>query len=222
MGENPQKIADFTNQMAKSYIDDYLKSKSFAAELTAEFIDTRAEQIKTKLVEAETKMENFRINKNVLNTKQELDIGLKKISQLEVQLSNLSMKKITMDSLSKYVKKESSEYQKYAPSFESYGGLLFVELMKNYQSLLNEKQRLLNEFTIESKVVKDVDYQLSQTKGYVTQSIANHQELVEYQHKLLMKSIEEEKHKFDNIPQKERNYLVLMSCLLYTSDAADD
>ena len=207
-GENAQKIADFTNQLAESFTNEYLETKVKAATLTAEFINSQITQARERLIESESKIEQFRYDQNLLNSKQELEIGLKKISQLEVQLANLALKKITMDSLIVYVQEDAEDYTKYAPSFESYGGLLFVELMKKYQSLLDKRRELSAQYTQESIEIREVNEKLKQTKAYIKNSITNHRELVNYQYDLLKERVEFEKTRFDNLPTKERNLLI--------------
>lgn len=207
-GENPHKIADFTNLLVATFTEDYLETKVQAAHLTSNFIDSQIVDIKKKLMESEVNLERFRYDKKVLNSKQQLEIGLKKIAQLDVQLANLSLKKITMDSLIVYVENENEDYTKYAPSFESYGGLLFVELMKKYQSLLDERRSLLSQYTPESREINEINEKLSQTKGYIKNSIINHRELVKYQYDLLSDRVKLENEKFTDLPSKERRFLV--------------
>lgn len=206
-GENPQKIADFANLLVATFTKDYLETKVQAAHLTSNFIDSQIVDIKERLVESEINLERFRYDKKVLNSKQQLEIGLKKIAQLDVQLANLSLKKITMDSLIVYVENEDEDYINYAPSFESYGGLLFVELMKKYQSLLDERRSLSAQYTRESRELDEINEKLLQTKGYIKNSIVNHRELVKYQYDLLSDRVKLEKERFTDLPSKERKFL---------------
>lgn len=89
--KHPQKTADITNRICEAYIEDYIKTKSGAAQKTVDFIDEKLQTISGELSHSEETLKTFKENNDVVNTLQETETGLREISKLKVELINLEM-----------------------------------------------------------------------------------------------------------------------------------
>ncbi len=208
-GENPHRVADFVNAVAKAYLQDHISNKMKAAKMTEEFLDSRTQEALDQLHEAENNLESYRLQNLVLNIEQETETDLRKIAQLDIQQVNLNMKKVTLDSLEHYVLTDVDRFLELAPSFEAYGGLLYTELMKKLKSLESEKIDLLNRFTTASEEIQIIDKKINDLVSYLVENIKNHRINTVHQLNLIEAEIERETRKLDNLPSREKKMVML-------------
>ncbi|MEM8886381.1 MAG: Wzz/FepE/Etk N-terminal domain-containing protein [Bacteroidota bacterium] len=204
-GRNAKRVADFTNAVANSYLEDHISHKMAAADLTEEFLDKRIQETARRLNAAERALESFRLNNKVLNLSQETETDLRKISQLEIQQTNLNMKLVVLDSLIKYVQLDREKFLQLAPSYESYGGLLFTELVKQLKGLEEEKIELERKYAKGSDELWTVDQKISKLVNYIQENIHNHRKNSYAQLDKIEKDINGEKKSLESIPTVEKN-----------------
>ena len=208
-GEHPKKTADFTNAIATAYLQDHIESKMSAANETEGFLDDRLSETAADLNQAELNLESFRLNNRVLNLKQETETNLRKISQLDIQLTNLRMKLVVLDSLEAYIKEDPSKFLNLAPSFEAYGGLLFTELVKKMKSLESDKIDLENIYSKNSEEIKGIDKKVKDLVDYIIENIQNHKQNTLYQQSKIEADIFAEERDLDNLPTLEKDMIRL-------------
>lgn len=204
-GRNAERVADFTNAIASSYLEDHIAHKMTAANLTEDFLDNRIRESLDKLNRAERALESFRLNNKVLNLGQETETDLRKIAQLEIQETNLNMKLVVLDSLSKYVQLDLEKFLQLAPSYESYGGLLFTELVKQLKNLEEEKIELERKYAKGSDELLSVDQKIRNLVSYIKENIHNHRKNSYAQLDKIGKDINGEKKALESIPTVEKN-----------------
>ena len=208
-GEHPNRTADFANAIASAYLQDHIDSKMSAANETEGFLDDRLSETAADLNQAELNLENFRLNNRVLNLKQETETNLRKISQLDIQLTNLKMKLVVLDSLEAYIKEDPSKFLNLAPSFEAYGGLLFTELVKKMKSLESDKIDLENKYSKNSQEIKGIDKKVKDLVDYIIENIQNHKQNTLYQQSKIEADIFVEERGLDNLPTLEKDMIRL-------------
>lgn len=208
-GEHPQRVAAFCNNVAESYIQDHIDTKTMAAKTTQNFLQEQLKEIGDKLSMSESLLEEYRLKHRVYNTRQETETGLRELSQLNIQLINIEMKRATLDSLWKYIDVNDDEFIELAPAFESYGGLLYTELIKKLKSLKSDRIDLLTRYTESSIEVTAMDEKIADVVSYLKKNIANHRENVITQLQEIHKGIDEANAFFDDMPSKERKMIDL-------------
>ncbi len=205
--EVPQKSADFINALAKAYINDYVGSKSAAAEKTVAFIDKRLTQIAQELDHSEKNLQNFKLENHVVNTYQETETGLKKLSELSIQQTNLEMTETALNELYEYVT-QNKDFSDAAPNF-GFGDLLFTESIKNLRLFTNEKRDLLTRYTTDNEKVKNVDAKIADLKKYIIEAIKNSKKDINIKKRELDMAVDVASHEFDGLPVRERNQVIL-------------
>ncbi len=208
-GEHPERVADFTNAVAQAYLEDHIESKMQAAQLTEIFLDKRTNDTYQKLKISENVLEDYRLKNRVLNIRQETETDLRKIAQLDVQLINLQMKMVAMDSLENSIKKDRNSFLEVAPSYESYGGLLFTELIKKMKSLESDKTDLLNRYTASSEEVRSVEKKMDDITKYVVENIKSHRTSTALQLQKIESKIDVATRKMDDLPTTEKQMVML-------------
>lgn len=205
--ESPQRAADIVNALSEAYINDYVSTKSQAAQKTLEFIDERLVQIEKDLAESEWELERYKLKNRVVNTVQETETDLRKLSDLKVQEINLSMSEESLSELEGYIN-SGSYFDKVAPQF-GYGDLLFTELVKRLKQLADERRDLLLKYTPESPEALVNDEKIGEIKHYIAEGIASARRELEVKKAGLAESIASADAEFIKYPARERQLKIL-------------
>lgn len=84
-GENPQKEADFINELNNVFIEFGMENETKNTESSVEFIDSQLERIKGSLSTAEEKFSKYRQNNQVMNLGSEAQSVYQKLQEIEEQ-----------------------------------------------------------------------------------------------------------------------------------------
>ncbi|MBK6446512.1 MAG: polysaccharide biosynthesis tyrosine autokinase [Bacteroidetes bacterium] len=206
--EVPQKSSDFANALAMAYITDYIESKSEAAAKTVQFIDDRLDQIGKELKESEFKLEEYRLKYKIINTTQETETGLRKLSQLKVEQTNLDMEAVALEQLQEYVDMRK-DFNDAGPAFDAIADPLFTDMIKNLKSYQQERRELLTRFTPDHEKVRLIDGKIEDVITYSREAIRNAKNAIKAKRAQMDAAVELADHEFDNLPTKEKNMIVL-------------
>lgn len=206
---NPQFAADVVNHLAQTYITDYVTSKSKAADKTVEFINQQLDDVGSKLRRSEEKLEQYKLNKDVVNTYQETETGLREISQMKIFHTNLLMKKAALDSLNQYINGRDVAFNKLAPQFDAFGDILLSELIKQHKLYEAEREDLLQRYTTESKYIKAIDRKIESITVYIKEAVQNAYKDLEVKEQEIKRKLDASTNMFETIPTREREMLVI-------------
>ena len=106
-GTNPEKDMDFLNGLVRAYQDLDLKKKNEAAERTIEFIRNQLVSIKDSLRTVEFQLERFGNSGRVKDLSSDAQRLLERISEFEVQKSELLIRQNYFKYLEEYLQKGS-------------------------------------------------------------------------------------------------------------------
>ncbi|MDX1348963.1 MAG: GNVR domain-containing protein [Putridiphycobacter sp.] len=205
--EHPQKAADFANVLCQVYLNDYMLTKSNAANLTVGFIDEQLAVVGKRLREAEYRLKNFKENNGVVNTTQETETGLREISKLNIQLINLKTTERAMKQIL-FAINNSEEIDLGAVKF-GFGDLLMTELIKKQNNLKDQRKEALLKYKEESENVKVIDSKIEEINLYLKQAIKQNLVDIEIQRGSIELQVLESSRMFDDLPEREKNYQIL-------------
>ena len=201
----PEKTALFVNELAKTYIKDYIESKYTNANAAVNFIKQEINKSRNKLIISENNLQNFRDKSNVIDVKQESETDLRRIAQLKIQQTNVRMSLDAIKNLNKYVASGKKNYFDLALNFEEYNDLLSTELVKRMKALQAEKKDLLLVYTPENEKVKVVDEKLKDVIDYQIEGIKNSERDLQIKYDALTQDIHQLESVFVGFPEKEKN-----------------
>lgn len=207
--EVPEKAAAFVNALSKTYVEDYIDSRTGAAGKTVNFIDEQLAVVGQKLRDAEAKLETYRLKHNIINTRQETETDLRKIAQLKIQLANMEMNEAALDSLNSYINKSGQNFMDLAPNFEAYNDLLSTELIKKLKQYQAEKKDLLLKYTAEDEKVKVIDEKVADIELYIRESIKNSRLNIAIKRQEIEQTIAEAEKVFIGLPSREKQMVIL-------------
>lgn len=200
----PLKSSEFVNMHMQTYVEDYIENRSQAAKKSIVFLDHQIEEVSSKLNKEETNLEEYKLNNNIINTRQETETGLKKIAQLKIQLANLQLKKNMLDSLDKYVNSSQKDFLSLAPHVDVSDDMMYFELMNQIQKLRAKRKELLIDYTINSDKVLTLDSKLNDLVDYLKESIKNSKANLVSQYKQLEATIIKAEEEYKNTPTIEK------------------
>lgn len=205
----PQKAADFINMLSQTYVQDFIDSKYMAANTTVKFLNNQLDEVGGKLSASENAIQNYRDNKGIINIRQETETDLRKISDMKVQLTNVTMNLEAIRNLEQYMVKGRDNILDLAPNFEAYTDLLSTELIKKMKQLQAEKKDLLTKFTPEYEEVKNIDDKLKDISIYLEEGIRNTRKSLEAKQARLTSDIAESESVFVGLAEREKTMGIL-------------
>lgn len=205
--ENPKKVAEFANVLCRTYINDYVVTKSSAAKRTVDFIDKKINDVLKDLQNAELELEEYKDVNGVVNTRQETETGLRQISNLEIQLINLEMNEKAVLELEEYIS-SGNYFAERAINF-GFGDLLMTELVKKLKLWQDERIDLLVKYTPESDEVKAVDQKIEEIKVYIVEAIKRNKSEILTRRAEIEKSLETVSTQFEGLSTREKEMRIL-------------
>ena len=202
-----EKNALFLNTLAEAYIEDYITTKSGAAAKTVDFIDEKLAVIKQDLYNAEIRLEEFKKENEVVNTYQETETGLRKLSQLKVQLINLEINAASLQELYDYLTSDA-DFSSATAGF-GFGDLLFTEFLKKLKQLESERAQLLTIYQPVHEQVRLKEQEIEDVRRYLIEGIKTARNDLSSKKKKLEREVELLSHQFDDLPERERLQLAL-------------
>lgn len=205
--EDPEFSADFANILCSVYVDDYIYTKSLAASKTLSFIDERMTALQSVLSESENKLEGYKIDHDVVNTRQETETGLRELSKLQVQLINLEMEEKAVGELEAYIS-AGDYYEETAINF-GFGDLLLTELVKKLKLYTDEKRDLQIKYTDNDPKVKNAQEKIDDIEAYIKEAIAQNKVNIELRRTEIQNNINRLNTQFEDIPTREKEMRIL-------------
>jgi uncharacterized protein involved in exopolysaccharide biosynthesis len=205
----PVKAAKVVNTLSKIYVQDFILSKVESADITVKFLNKQIDSIDNKLVHSEDNLQSYRDQNRIINTRQETETDLRKISEMKIQASNLRM---TIDAISKlyeYLMNNNANVLELAPNFQAFNDLLSTEMVKNIKELQIKRRDLLLDYTAEDEKVKVIDDKIKDYTQYIREAVKN--SLIDYKtkHARLEDEIFQASQSFNNLPVKEKTMNIL-------------
>jgi len=201
------KAADFNNALCETYIEDYIITKTYAANKTVGFIDVKLEEIGKDLSKAEQELESYKMKNDVVNTLQETETGLRQLSNLKVQLVNTEMSEKAILELEDYIN-NGNYFEETAINF-GFGDLLMTELVKKMKSWNDEKQDLLIKYKKGSDQIIAVNYKIEEIKRYIKEAIKSNKREIITKREKLEAELKILSTQFEDIPTREKDLQIL-------------
>lgn len=205
----PEKAALFVDQLAQTYIQDYIESKYKAANVTVNFLNQQIKEAGEKLAQSENKIEAYRNENDIVNIRQETETDLRKVSELKIQQTNIRMNLEAIEELNRYIAFGKDNFLALAPNFEAFTDLLSTEIIKNIKKLQAEKKDLLLTYTPNDERVMVIDEKLKDLTNYLIESIKNTKNNLQVKYDRLTQDIQTAEQVFVTVPEKEKNMTIM-------------
>ena len=169
---NAKKTTAIVNQIATEFIKYDIEKKQKSAKKILVFIDNQTKSVYQKLVETENNIHNFKEKNNIKENLQSAEynpfpIFTAKIDEFNDEISNIELELITLE----HIKKEFDEkqdinlYDVISTLSNTKSEAVMVSIINNIQSLINQKNQLLNDITENNRKIKIVEGQINNQKN---------------------------------------------------------
>ncbi len=205
--EDPRLAKKVIDELCEIYIQDYINTKTAAANKTVAFIDNKLQKVGRQLSQSELELEGFKKANGVVNTLQETETGLREISKLKIQLINLEMSEKSILELREYIK-QGEYFDETAIAF-GFGDLLMTELVKKLKLWQDERRDLLLKFKNDHPKIISVDGKIEDVKRYILEAIEQNLKEIRTKTNEIREVMVVENAMFDELPTREKNHKIL-------------
>ena len=208
----PKRDALITNLIAETFIKDTIKQKTEQASQILSFVSKQLNRITKELALSEIKLEEFKKKTGIVNVSLDSQMLLQKLSDIDTQLTELKLKKETIDFVVNNLKKTKNIMLISAGALDD---PMIQQMIANLQNLILKKNSLLIEYTSKYPKIIALDTQIRDLKNIIYNRIYNLKKAINKQYNLLLsiknrylniiKTLPENERKLIDL---ERNYLV--------------
>lgn len=166
---NAEKSRDILNSLILQYNYDATSDKNVESKKTKEFIDERIDLISKELGDVEDRKEQFKINNDIVDLMNEARINVQssvaaRAKELDLG-TQLEISNMLLNSMNR-----QSGYQLLPVNvgLQNEGASKIIE---GYNSLVLQRNKLLENATSENPIIKDLESQIRQSRGAIQESI---------------------------------------------------
>ena len=171
-GQNKEKNQDFLNGLVVQYNRDAIEDKNTESFKTKQFIDERISIISKELGDVESERQQFKISNDVIDIPTEARMNLQGSAEARARGLQLDTQLELSHMLLSYLNKQGRSQALPANiGLENEGAAKNIEL---YNSLVLQRNRLLENATEENPLVVELDTQISQMRGSVRSGLEKH------------------------------------------------
>jgi capsular exopolysaccharide synthesis family protein len=168
---NARKASDVVNKIAHEYLKYDVDTKKESAENILAFIEERLAIVYQDLNKTEKQLNTFK-KKNKIDVGQYQNNGTpfpiftSKVNELEDDLINIEFELIALNRIEKHILNDDNLniYELIASLAGTRSETIIVNVLNNLQQLINQKEQLLNDVTIDNIRIKIINKQIDNQK----------------------------------------------------------
>ena len=213
---NAVKTADILTSLANEYIIYDIEERSKSSKNVIEFLDDQLDKYYNKVKLSENSIEEFQKTNKLTDIDKFSSLYVDRVNKLENQLVDIDLQKNVLEEINNSVKGKIKDINVYnllpilsGTEYE----IRITTLITDLQTLLLQRQKILNEATKESDLIKFHDQQIEVQKEVLFKTILSLVEKLETRRKDAVNKIEEIQNKYLNVPAKELQYARLQRVL---------
>lgn len=174
----PQKAINILNAVVEEYNRLTIEDKNRVGKNTVQFIDDRLKYLTTELSDVEGDLEQYKRSNDIpTEISSSVESLISQLSEYDKELGALEVQKIILDGLQEYLQNQLTQYEP-APVNLLPSNPQLATLVTNYNALLFERNRLLQNATAENPMVQNLTTQIDQMRKSMLETIRNiHREL---------------------------------------------
>lgn len=168
--EVPRLARDYVNQLAQTYIDDFIENKTESAKKALNFIDEQLDKVTEDLFRAEQELAQFKERSQLVDFKLVADAKLRTLQDLETKQLNLLITNRGLDKLILALS-DSTMTSKQSLNYEAIADAAYIAKLNKISDLMLNKENLLKTYTPTHPSVTKLDEEISRLKAEVLQSV---------------------------------------------------
>ncbi|MBK9356490.1 MAG: polysaccharide biosynthesis tyrosine autokinase [Bacteroidales bacterium] len=170
-GDNKYKISDFLNTLSNAYLERNLEKKNRIAINTVKFIDSQISEVSDSLTFAESKLQRFRTNNQVMDISYQGQQSIEQMSQLESEKAILMVQQKYYNYIKGYFEKNKDMSDLVAPASMNVQDPLLNQMISQLITLNSERTNLLNQGNVKNLRLNTIEVQVSNLKKTILENI---------------------------------------------------
>ncbi|MEY8759776.1 GumC family protein [Chryseobacterium tongliaoense] len=199
---NKEKGQDFLNGLVRQYNIYAINDKSLESKKTKEFIDERIVLISKELGDVETEKQKFKSNNNIVDLASEAKINLQQKEQTRAKAlefdTQLELNRMLQNFLDR---KNVSDV---LPANIGLDNEAAAKNIQEYNLLVMRRNKLLENATESNSVVKELDRQLNDLKGALSEGLQKNQTSLQLAKNGVLSEMGNSEQKISQIPFQEK------------------
>ncbi len=164
---------DIINQYMEEYQQSSLEDKRMIAVNTLSFIDEQLDTVKTNLSRVEGIQQQFQESNKIYNTKEQSQILLSQMQEVNKELTEQEVKLKIVDYLIKYLANPTNENRIMTPSALGIEEPSLVQQIAEYNNLQLEKETTLKNTPANNPVVQSLDAGIAKVRNDMVENLRN-------------------------------------------------
>ncbi|MEO5911207.1 MAG: polysaccharide biosynthesis tyrosine autokinase [Pelobium sp.] len=210
MDKNPFFASDVLNALLLEYINYDLSQKRVSGDQTIDFIESQLDFLNRKVDESGSKLENFKINKQISNPSSNSELQISKITSIKENLNTLELESLYINALEKQVKSSKNSIN-YNFNLEGKTEALLSNLIFELNTLITQRARALSQFNENSTPIINIDQQIKIFQNSIIQNISSLKERNQKDQDFYQNLLRQAQNKMAQLPAAEREFINLQS-----------
>ncbi|MFC4872875.1 GumC family protein [Negadavirga shengliensis] len=202
----PEKGEDILTKLVDVYNREALKNLNSTAANTLTFIDEQMASLTAELAEIELAAEKYKNEHSISDLSSESQLYLESSRTVKQQLSEYNIKAEVLNSLEENLKNDGNANKMVQSSLLIEDATL-SDLVRKFNELQRERQRLLNATTPGNPIIKNLDEQLTGLKDDILDNIQSNKRSLEIAKRSLEDNAGKIERRANRVPQIERELL---------------
>jgi len=203
-----RRAVEYLNNLMDFLIAQSIKNKSRQNDKILDFINKQLKETGKKLKLSESKLEKFRIRNNVIEPTNQSRILLDKLSDIEVELSQIKIEKELVNSALRYIRK-NRDLSGVAPTLRELRAESTIRAIENLQLLRQRFNELSQEFTQKHPEVKTIKKNIALLKKSIRGDVTKLKNNILQKERTLLKAKREYEARLKKLPTKEKELIDL-------------
>ena len=199
------RARDFVNTLIKLYNTDGINEKNQVSKNTADFIANRLELIREELNQVEDKVALYKQAFELTDINTEASLFLENSVNTKKELIRLSTELSVIEFMIDYLQ-ENKNSIKLLPTNIGLTDLSIANSVANFNKLVMDRNRLLNNSSLKNPIIQNFDTQLIELQQVLTSSLVNLKQSVSIQISGLNEEIKQNTSRITDVPKQEKEF----------------
>jgi capsular exopolysaccharide synthesis family protein len=200
----PKRAKLYVNALIENFIEHSIANKNSQNSKTLKFILQELNSIKKELKESEQQLETYQESKSIVKPSVQGSLFIKKLSNIEIELSENNLKKRLIVNLINFVE-NNYNLNSIAPSLSKLGDQSTLQLITKLQDYQLKEEELSLEYTNAHPKLKSLRRQIENIRNKIKFNLKSLNTSIEYQNSSLIGRKNTYENELKTLPSQERH-----------------
>ena len=198
----PERATEYVNELLKTFLQNNINNKVKTNNSVLDFIQTQIDKTQKKISVSEKSLEEYKINKELLNPSLQSNITIKQLSDIEVKIFENGLKKRLINNALKMLNKGES-ISSIGPALVELNDKATISLIETLNQLELKENRLSQEYTEEFHELRQTRIDISNIQRKIKLNIKSLSTSIYNQERTLKKMKKSYEKSLKSLPKEE-------------------